>query len=283
MPRSTLTWMEIATAQKKKSLGAKEVKDLLAVAKVNDIVAARDRESFSEPWRRVLLKKVSTTSWLLLDDKGKVLDEPDCPCGGFTEASLLEEAGMDYYAFPFDQIDGDAFNADDDDVDDEALFAAADDAVAATAAATSAFKPAKAAAPPGGGAGAAGAGAEHGAGGAGADGAADGAADGTAPKENADTAALAAVIAAAAGGGAEEFAKDAGRSGRTDRRTSRKMAPPAKTRLWEIRGMASRGPPLLPPHLGAKRRSHGRSRTASTVILAHLRAVSRAASMAASS
>ena len=113
MPRSTLTWMEIATAQKKKSLWAKEVKDLLAVAKVNDIVAARDRESFSEPWRRVLLKKVSKTSWLLLDDKGKVLDEPDCPCGGFTEASLLEEAGMDYYAFPFDQIDGD---------DDEASF-----------------------------------------------------------------------------------------------------------------------------------------------------------------
>ena len=41
---------------------------------------ARDRESFSDPWRRVLLKKVSKSTWVLLDENGKALDEPDCPC-----------------------------------------------------------------------------------------------------------------------------------------------------------------------------------------------------------
>ena len=81
MSRSSTKWMEIATAQKVRPIWAKEIKDVLMRAKVNDIVAARDRDSFSEPWRRVLLKKVSKTTWLLLDENGKALDEPDCPCG----------------------------------------------------------------------------------------------------------------------------------------------------------------------------------------------------------
>ena len=85
MSRSSKTWIEIAEAQKVTPPWAKEIKDVLARAKVNDIVAARDRESFSDPWRRVLLKKVNKSTWVLLDEKGKALDEPDCPCGGFTE------------------------------------------------------------------------------------------------------------------------------------------------------------------------------------------------------
>jgi hypothetical protein len=69
MSRSSKTWMEIATAQKVRPPWAKEIKDVLMRAKVNDIVAARDRDSFSDPWRRVLLKKVSKSTWLLLDEK----------------------------------------------------------------------------------------------------------------------------------------------------------------------------------------------------------------------
>ena len=106
-------------------------------AKVNDIVAARDRDSFSDPWRRVLLKKVSKTTWLLLDDKGKVHDEADCPCSGFTEESLLEEAGMDYYDFPFDDVPPCATSpsaTNDGKDEDDALFAAVDAFVSANGA-----------------------------------------------------------------------------------------------------------------------------------------------------
>ena len=128
-PRSVTKWLEIATAQKLRPLWANEFKDVLVRAKVNDIVAARDRDSFSEPWRRVLLKKVSKTTWLLLDENGKALDEPDCPCSGFTEKSLLEEAGMDYYDFPFDDVPPCATSpsaTNDDKDEDDALCAAVD-------------------------------------------------------------------------------------------------------------------------------------------------------------
>lgn len=125
-PRSVTKWLEIATAQKLRPLWANEFKDVLVRAKVNDIVAARDRDSFSEPWRRVLLKKVSKTTWLLLDENGKALD--DCPCSGFTEKSLLEEAGMDYYDFPFDDVPPCATSPpsatnDDKDEDDASIMA----------------------------------------------------------------------------------------------------------------------------------------------------------------
>ena len=136
-PRSVTKWLEIATAQKLRPLWANEFKDVLVRAKVNDIVAARDRDSFSEPWRRVLLKKVSKTTWLLLDENGKVLDEPDCPCSGFTEKSLLEEAGMDYYDFPFDDIPPCATSpsaTNDGKDEDDALFAAVDAFVSANGA-----------------------------------------------------------------------------------------------------------------------------------------------------
>ena len=76
-PRSSRTWIEVAEAQKVTPPWVKEIKDVLARANVNDIVAARDRESFSDPWRRVLLKKVSKSTWVLLDENGKALDEPD--------------------------------------------------------------------------------------------------------------------------------------------------------------------------------------------------------------
>ena len=80
MSRSSRTWIEVAEAQKVTPPWVKEIKDVLARANVNDIMAARDRESFSDPWRRVLLKKVSKSTWVLLDENGKALDEPDCPC-----------------------------------------------------------------------------------------------------------------------------------------------------------------------------------------------------------
>ena len=136
-PRSVTKWLEIATAQKLRPLWANEFKDVLVRAKVNDIVAARDRDSFSEPWRRVLLKKVSKTTWLLLDENGKALDEPDCPCSGFTEKSLLEEAGMDYYDFPFDDVPPCATSpsaTNDDKDEDDALCAAVDAFVSANGA-----------------------------------------------------------------------------------------------------------------------------------------------------
>ena len=147
-PRSVTKWLEIATAQKLRPLWANEFKDVLVRAKVNDIVAARDRDSFSEPWRRVLLKKVSKTTWLLLDENGKALDEPECPCSGFTEKSLLEEAGMDYYDFPFDDVPPCATSpsaTNDDKDEDDALCAAVDAFVSANgakaAAATSPANP----------------------------------------------------------------------------------------------------------------------------------------------
>ena len=133
-PRSVTKWLEIA---KLRPLWANEFKDVLVRAKVNDIVAARDRDSFSEPWRRVLLKKVSKTTWLLLDENGKALDEPDCPCSGFTEKSLLEEAGMDYYDFPFDDVPPCATSpsaTNDDKDEDDALCAAVDAFVSANGA-----------------------------------------------------------------------------------------------------------------------------------------------------
>jgi len=136
-PRSVTKWLEIATAQKLRPLWANEFKDVLVRAKVNDIVVARDRDSFSEPWRRVLLKKVSKTTWLLLDENGKALDEPDCPCSGFTEKSLLEEAGMDYYDFPFDDVPPCATSpsaTNDDKDEDDALCAAVDAFVSANGA-----------------------------------------------------------------------------------------------------------------------------------------------------
>ena len=54
-----------------------------------------------------MLKKVDESTWLLLDENGTVLDEPDdsCPCKGFSQYSLFEEAGMDYYEFPFDEVE----------------------------------------------------------------------------------------------------------------------------------------------------------------------------------
>ena len=54
-----------------------------------------------------MLKKVDESTWLLLDENGTVLDEPDdsCPCKGFSQDSLFAEAGMDYYEFPFDEVE----------------------------------------------------------------------------------------------------------------------------------------------------------------------------------
>ena len=86
-PRSSKTWIEVAEAQKVTPPWVKEIKDVLARANVNDIVAARDRESFSDPWRRVLLKKVSKSTWVLLDENGKALDEPDTRQGVASQAS----------------------------------------------------------------------------------------------------------------------------------------------------------------------------------------------------
>ena len=80
----------MAEAQKLKFPRALTFKDILESTKVNEIVAARDRESFAVPWRRVMLKKVDESTWLLLDENGTVLDEPDdsCPCKGFSQDSL---------------------------------------------------------------------------------------------------------------------------------------------------------------------------------------------------
>jgi len=103
----SLSWMAMADAQKLKFPRALTFKDILESTKVTEIVAARDRESFAVPWRRVMLKKVDESTWLLLDENGTVLDEPDdsCPCKGFSQYSLFEEAGMDYYEFPFDEVE----------------------------------------------------------------------------------------------------------------------------------------------------------------------------------
>ena len=92
----------MAIAQKLKFPRALTLKDVLQQAKVKDIIAVRDRESFTTPWRRVMLKKMASF-WLLLDEKGKVLNEPECcPSTGFTQESLFEEVGMEYYDFPLD-------------------------------------------------------------------------------------------------------------------------------------------------------------------------------------
>ena len=105
----------MAIAQKLKFPRALTLKDVLQQAKVKDIIAVRDRESFTTPWRRVMLKKMASF-WLLLDEKGKVLNEPECcPSTGFTQESLFEEVGMEYYDFPLDEGGNAVPEATDDD------------------------------------------------------------------------------------------------------------------------------------------------------------------------
>ena len=103
-----------------------------------------------------MLKKVDEGTWLLLDENGTVLDEPadSCPCKGFSQDSLFAEAGMDYYEFPFDEVeDADpaldkaaSNNGAGDEVDDEALDAAVTEAEAAASAAAATAAAAAAAA-----------------------------------------------------------------------------------------------------------------------------------------
>eukprot|EP00900_Chrysochromulina_parva_P006390 jgi/Chrpa1/15752/Chrysochromulina_OHIO_Genome00026249-RA len=83
------------------------LKDILEQAKNMDIIAARDRDSFDTPWRRVMLQKLSANIWLLLNEKGEVLDEPEdsCPSSGFSKETLFAEVGMEYYDFPIDKVD----------------------------------------------------------------------------------------------------------------------------------------------------------------------------------
>ena len=64
-----------------------------------------------------MLKKMARF-WLLLDEKGKVLNEPEC-CPStarfVTQESLFEEVGMEYYDFPLDEGGNAVPEATDDD------------------------------------------------------------------------------------------------------------------------------------------------------------------------
>ena len=76
MSRRLPSWDDLARAQSTKFRPfAMTLKDILEQAKNMDIIAARDRDSFDTPWRRVMLQKLSANIWLLLDEKGEVLDE----------------------------------------------------------------------------------------------------------------------------------------------------------------------------------------------------------------
>ena len=107
MSRRLPSWDDLARAQSTKFPFAMTLKDILEQAKNMDIIAARDRDSFDTPWRRVMLQKLSANIWLLLDEKGEVLDEPEdsCPSSGFSKETLFAEVGMEYYDFPIDQVD----------------------------------------------------------------------------------------------------------------------------------------------------------------------------------
>jgi hypothetical protein len=107
MSRRLLSWDDLARAQSTKFPFAMTLKDILEQAKNKDIIAARDRDSFDSPWRRVMLQKLAANIWLLLDEKGEVLDEPEdsCPSSGFSKETLFAEVGMEYYDFPIDKVD----------------------------------------------------------------------------------------------------------------------------------------------------------------------------------
>jgi hypothetical protein len=97
MSRRLLSWDDLARAQSTKFPFAMTLKDILEQAKNKDIIAARDRDSFDSPWRRVMLQKLAANIWLLLDEKGEVLDEPEdsCPSSGFSSETLVAEVGME--------------------------------------------------------------------------------------------------------------------------------------------------------------------------------------------
>ena len=55
------------------------------------LLALLDKNSETSEWRKIWLFKASDDRWLLLDEEGERLDEPDygCAAEGFTTGSIL--------------------------------------------------------------------------------------------------------------------------------------------------------------------------------------------------
>ena len=63
-----------------------------------------DRNSFvDESWCKVILQRTGGSSWVLCDEHGEVLDEPEagCPRGGFSTECFLADLDDKYYSFFF--------------------------------------------------------------------------------------------------------------------------------------------------------------------------------------
>ena len=72
----------------------------------SDAFAVLDRNDLSsEGWRQVILEcneKDLQRVWYLKDENGALLDEPEagCPASGFSEESLINDIGLEYYCVP---------------------------------------------------------------------------------------------------------------------------------------------------------------------------------------
>ena len=79
--------------------GADAVKEAVEECEVGAALAVEDWIPPDGPWRKVFLLRQADNKWVLLDEGGAVLDEPDagCPASGFSKESLLADVGLDYY------------------------------------------------------------------------------------------------------------------------------------------------------------------------------------------
>ena len=82
-----------------------------------DSIALYDRNSLgTNDWRKVIVQKASGNSWILCDEHGAVLDEPDdgCARSGFTTDSFEGDLDAGFYAAASPEEDEEASDPDDD-------------------------------------------------------------------------------------------------------------------------------------------------------------------------
>ena len=85
-------------------------------------LAMFDRNSFlDESWRKVILQRTGGSCWVLCDERGEVLDEPDegCPRGGFSTESFLADLDAKFYSFFFQLPEADSEDKQHDEHDED--------------------------------------------------------------------------------------------------------------------------------------------------------------------
>ena len=81
-----------------------------------------DRNAFvDESWRKVIVQRTGGSTWVLCDEHGEVLDEPDegCPRGGFSTESFLADLDAKFYSFFFQLPEADSEDEQHDEHDED--------------------------------------------------------------------------------------------------------------------------------------------------------------------